>query len=58
MLGRVRKGQVWCALLSLSLGLSIATAVQESGSTPGNEQFRLQDRTIDPSLADGFKVAA
>lgn len=55
LLGRVRKGQVWCALLSLSLGLSVATAVQESWYSPGNEQFRLQDRSIDPSLADGFK---
>ena len=58
MLGRVRKGQVWCALLGLSLSLSIATAVQTSGSPPGNERFRLQDRTLGPGLAEGFKVPA
>lgn len=56
MLGRVRKGQVWCALLGLSLSLSFTTAVLERGPSNGSEPFRLQDRTLGPDLAEGFEA--
>ncbi len=59
MLRRVRKAQVWCALLSLSLALSVATALQESRSAPDTiDRFRLPDRALDASLAAEFSVAA
>jgi hypothetical protein len=59
LLSRVRKAQVWCALLSLSLGLSVAAAVQESSSAPETtDRFRLPDRALDSSLATGFSAPA
>ena len=54
MVGRARKGQVWCALLSLSLGLSVATATQIDLGSRGVGDGHLEDRALDSSLAEGF----
>ena len=51
LLKKVRRGQVWCALLSLSLGLSVAAAV-EPGPGVGTASMTFhEDRALDPSLA-------
>lgn len=52
LLEKVRKGQVWCALLSLSLGLSVASAVESSWSADRAQPAQLEDRAIDPTLAE------
>ena len=58
-LRQVRKAQVWCAFLSLSLALSVATALQRGRTLVDQvDRFRLPDRALNPSLADGFSPPA
>ena len=57
LLGKVRKGQVWCALLSLSLSLSVAAAVEISWTDGRTQSPRLEDRAIDSALAESLPVS-
>jgi len=56
LLRTVRKGELWCALLALSLGLSIASPIFVDLTSSGGDQIHLRDRTIETVVDEGIEA--